>query len=306
MITPEEHLNELIRRYSNVKRLPPGYKDVFVIGTPIRWILADERDQYISAYKKNIGHKILDIDVSGCFPTICNFLFKESNPKFLEDLAAEPTKLAKNILISNTLKETPYLKILNIVSKMVIIGYIFDRQDSEEVSLLEFEKDGCLIFSSNFSYYKCIEENICDSPFLEFVVENNFKFKVTEYDYYIRCNHTSWFWSDETKLRMKGMYKHIPKVMHKFYEDIFTGKSVNIDQYTSIYNKLSLKFIQDNNLQTILDNYYFCGEDNRILNENGKYEKYSWRSSHIDPMIYQRTFMFPVWVFQQRNLSGIV
>lgn len=192
------------------------------------------------------------------------------------------------------------------ISKMVIIGFIFDRQDSGDVSLLEFEKDGCLIYSNNFSYYKCIEENILDTPFLEFVYENGFKFKVIEYDYYIRCNNTSWFWSDETKLRMKGMYKHIPKVMRKFYEDIFSSIKIDIDSYTDIYNKLSLKFIQENNLQEILQKYYFCGEDNKILNRCGRYEKYSWRSSRIDPMLYQKTFMFPVWVFQQRNLAGVV
>jgi hypothetical protein len=305
-MTPEDQLNKLIRLYSRVSRFPSGYKEVFTIGSPMRWILADIRDQYISIYKKSSEDKIFDIDIASCFPTVCNFLFKDTNPKFLEDIAAQPSKLSKNILIANTLKETPYLKILNMVSKAIILGFVFDRQDSNDISLLEFEKDGCLIYSNNFSYYKCIADGVCDTPFLEFINEIGFKFKIIEYEYYIRCNNTSWFWSDINKLRIKGMYKHIPKVMQKFYNDVFNNYKIDIEVYTNIYNKISLKFIQENNLQTILQNNYFCGEDNKILNEKGKYEKYSWRLSHIDPVLYQKTFMFPVWVFQQRNLAGVV
>jgi len=305
-MSPEDKLNEVIRFYSRITRFPKQYLDILKIDKPLRWILADIKEQYISVYKKSLDQKILDIDISSCFPTICNFLFKDDNPKFIEDIAVQPSKLSKNILISNTLKGTPYLKILNIISKMIIIGYVFDRKDSEEVSLLEFEKDGCLIFSNNFSYYKSIENNILDSPFLEFISDIGFKFKIIEYDYYIRCNNTSWFWSDSEKLRMKGMYKHIPKQIQKFYENIFSSKIVNIKQYTDIYNQISLKFIRNNNLQTILKDYYFCGEDKKILNSIGRYEKYGWKSSQIDPVLYQKTFIYPVWVFQQRNLSGVV
>jgi hypothetical protein len=188
---------------------------------------------------------------------------------------------------------------------MVILGFIFDRQDSTDISLLEFEKDGCLLFSNNISYYKCIENDEIDSPFLEFIKKSGFKFKITEYNYYIRCNNTSWFWEDKSKLRMKGMYKHVPISINKFYEDIFTGNETNIKQFIDIYNSISLKFIRNNNLQTILEAYCFCG-DNKILNMSGRYEKYGWKSSQIDTTLYQKTFIYPVWVFQQRNLAGVV
>ena len=306
-MTPEDHMNELIRHYSRISRFTSNYKDVLVIGPPIRWILADQKEQYVSVYKKSIEHKLIDIDIESCFPTICNFLFKDTNPKFIEDIAAQPTKLARNILIANTLKGTKFLKILNMISKLVILGFVFDRQDSNDVSLLEFEKDGCLIFSSNISYYKSIANNIWDSPFLEFINAAGFKFKILEYDYYLRSNNTSWFWSDTDKiLRLKGMYKHTPKAIDKFYKDIFTGIPVNIDKFIELYKISTLKFIRQNNLDAILQDYYFCGEDNKILNVNGKFEKYHWRSSQIDPKLYLSTFIYPVWVFQQRNLAGIV
>lgn len=269
--------------------------------------MADIKEQYVSVYKKSIEHKILDIDISSCFPTVCKFLFKDENPKFVNDIMQQPTKLEKNIFIANTLKETPYLKILNIVSKMIILGYIFDREDSENISLLEFEKDGCLIFSNNISYYKSIENNILDSPFLEFINSLEFKFRLTEYDYYIRCNNTSWFWSDnDQKLRLKGTFKHVPKAILKFYNDVFSGIAVDIDKIINIYKISTLKFIKNNNLQSVLQDYYYCGEDNRVLNTLGKYEKYHFRTSQIDPKLYLSTFIFPVWVFLQRNLSGIV
>jgi hypothetical protein len=307
MTTATDKLNLLIQHYSRVSRFPKKekYKNIFTIGAPMRWILADIEEQYLSIYKRSIEDKILDIDISSCFPTICKFLFLEENPKFIEDIIKQPTKLEKNIFIANTLKETPYLKILNMISKMVITGFIFDRQDSEDVSLLEFEKDGCLIFCNNISYYKSIENNILDSPFLEFIELSEFKFRFTEFDYYLRCNNTSWFWSDNDKLRLKGMYKHVPPVVEKFYNDIFSGIDIDIDKFINTYKISTLKFIRDNNLQSILKDYYFCGDDNRVLNTNGRFEKYHFRTSQIDPELYLSTFIYPVWVFQQRNLYGI-
>jgi hypothetical protein len=300
-MTPEDNLNTLIQHYSRINLFPEQYKDILKIDKPLRWLLADEKDQYISIYKRTKEQKILDIDISGCFPTICNYLFKDTNPKFIEDIEKQPTKLEKNIFIANTLKTTNYLKVLNIISKMVILGYIFDRKDSANISLLEFEKDGCLIFITEDLYLDDI-----NTPFLEYVTKNNFKFRVTEYDYYIRCNNTSWYWTDETKdVRIKGKYKHTPKEILSLYNDIFSGKSADIQKYTEIYNPSSFKIIRNNNLQEILKKYYFCDDENKILASDGRYEKYHWTKSLIDPVVYQKTFIFPIWVFQQRNMSGI-
>jgi hypothetical protein len=302
-MTPEDKLNTLIQHYSRIERFPKKYKEILNIDKPLRWILADENDQYISVYKKTQEQKILDIDISSCFPTVCNFLFTDTNLKFVEDIAKQPTKLDKNIFIANTLKTTNYLKILNIISKMVILGYVFDRQDSDDISLLEFEKDGCLIFINDIVYFKNIQNQNIDSPFLEFIKENNFIFHMIEYEYYIRCNNTSWYWSDKT--RIKGKYKHVPQEILKLYDDIFTGNSINIKKYIDIYNETAFNFIKANALQEILKKYYFCDDENKILTQDGKYAKYDWRKSLIDPFVYQKTFIFPVWVFRQRNLSGI-
>ena len=302
-MTPEDHLNTLIKYYSRITNFPDKYKDILNIDKPLRWILADVKEQYVSVYNKTQEQYLVDVDIISCFPTVCKFLFNDTNPRFIEDIARLPNKLDKNILIANTLKGTQYLKILNIVSKMVILGFIFDRQDSKCISLLEYEKDGCLIFIDNKFYYNNINNTICETPFQEFVIANDFKFRVVNFEYYIRCNNTSWFWSN--KLRIKGMYKHIPKKILEFYNDVFLGTTVDITKYSDIYNKISLKFIRENNLQEILRDYYFCGDDQRILNTSGRYEKYGWKSSQIDPLIYLRTFIYPIWVFQQRNLAGL-
>jgi len=305
ILTANEKLNEMIRCYSRISRFPSTYQDVLKIDKPIRWLLADVKDQYISIYRKNIEHKILDVDITGCFPTVCKYLFSEENPEFVSKIEALDVKLERNILISNTLKGTNYLKILNIISKMVILGFIFDRQDSDKVSLLEFEKDGCLIFSSDTSYSNCIENLEFDSPFLDFVQKNQFKFHTKEYDYYIRCNNTSWFWSDrDSSLKIKGIYKHTPPKIIEFYRDLFSGKKTNLQDLLKFYQKERFKLIQKNHLDEILQDYYFCDQNKRILTPAGKYELYTFRSI-IDPSVYVKTFVNPIWLFNRRNLVGI-
>ena len=300
-----DKLNLLIQYYSWINRFPEKYKDILKIDKPIRWLLADEKNQYVSVFKKNIENKIIDIDITSCFPTICNFLFCDENPEFVNKINKLENKLEKNILISNTLKGTNYLKILNIISKMVILGFIFDRRDSDKVSLLEFEKDGCLIFTNDPNYFKCIEYRDSDSRFLKYINEIGFKFHIEEYDYYIRCNHTSWFWSQQNKkLKMKGFYKKTPEKVNKYYNDLFIGNTTDVKKFKEIYNIDSFKFIKSNNLKNILNKYYMCDEET-ILNSTGKYEKYNWLKSKINPDLYLKTFIFPIHLFNQRNLAGI-
>lgn len=295
------HLNEMIRQYSRITQFPYEYKDIFKIDKPMRWLLADQNDQFISFYKKNPEQLLLDMDITGCFPTICRFLFHDINPDFVDKIDKLDDKLKKNIFISNTLKGSEYLKVLNIISKMVIIGFIFDRQDSQETSLLEFEKDGCLIVTTDRNLENCE----VSTPFQEFVIKAGFKFHVTHYDYYIRCNNTSWFWKDQDQsLKLKGIYKYVPPKIKEFYENLFSGKSADIDYLRKIYNDISLQFIRKNNLSDLFKDYFFC-DDERIMNSTGKYEKYQWNASQINPKLYLYNFIFPIWTFYQRNLNNI-
>jgi len=301
--TSSENFEEVIRQYSRISQFPKEYKNILKIDKPMRWLVADENNQYVSFYQKNPDEKLLDVDITGCFPTICKYLFKDENPEFVANIEDLADKRKKNIYIANTLKTTGYLKTLNIISKMVILGFIFDRQDSDNTSLLEFEKDGCLIVTGDNNIENCE----ITSPFQEFVKNIGFEFHVKKYDYYIRCNNTSWYWSDKNqKLRVKGIFKHIPPKIYEFYENLFKGAKVDIDYIHKIYNHVSFKFIQKNNLYDILEKYYYCGVDKRVLNNIGKYEKYHWQKSKIDPRIYLYNFIFPVWLFYQRNLNNVI
>jgi hypothetical protein len=295
------HLDELIRYYSRITQFPKEYQDVFKIDKPMRWLLADKREQYVSISKKS-DLSLFEIDITSCFPTVCMFLFSDENPKFIENINQLDNKLEKNIYIANSLKNTPYLKILNIVSKIVILGYIFDRQDSNETNLLEFEKDGCLILTSD----QTIEKEIITSKFQEFVVNAGFRFHIKKYDYYIRCNNTSWYWNDFNKiLRLKGIYKHIPIKIKSFYNDLFQGKISEIDKINNVYNQDYWKFIKRNNLINIIENYYYCDDQKKVLNSNGKYEKFMWHKSDVDSRLYLYTFIYPLWLFYRRNLHSI-
>jgi hypothetical protein len=295
--------DELIRQYSRITQFPKEYKDIFKIDKPMRWLLADQEDQYVSFYQKNNERKLLDIDITGCFPTICRFLFAETQPQFVKQIEDLADKREKNILIANTLKNTQYLKILNIISKMVIIGFIFDRQDSNDTSLLEFEKDGCLIITSD----KSIENLEIISPFQEFIHKAGFRFHVDYYDYYIRSNNTSWYWNEKNqKLKIKGIYKHIPIKIKEFYQKLFSGNTItDIGFFSHIYSKDSIEFIQKNNLKEIMEDYYFC-DQNKIINISGQYEKYHWKNSQIDPNWYLTYFIFPVWTFYLRSLNNLI
>ena len=301
-MSAQSNFEEVIRQYSRITSFPTIYKKIFKIDKPMRWLFADDNNQYVSFYQKNTDEKLLDVDITGCFPTICKYLFSEENPDFVSNIEALADKRKKNIYIANTLKTTGYLKTLNIISKMVILGFIFDRQDSDNTSLLEFEKDGCLVITSD-------NIKLCEavSPFQEFVKQIGFKFHVKTYDYYIRCNNTSWYWDEKNQnLRVKGINKHVPPKIYKFYEDLFKGISVNIKEFAKIYSDVYFKFIKNNNLTDVFKDYYYCGEDNKILNITGKYEKYHWKNSQINPRIYLYNFIYPVWLFYRRNLNNIL
>jgi hypothetical protein len=302
-MSADKNFEEVIRQYSRITQFPPEYKKIFKIDKPMRWLFADKNNQYISFYQKNSDEKLLDVDITSCFPTICRFLFSEERPEFIERMEALATKREKNIYIANTLKTTHYLKTLNIISKMVILGFIFDRQDSTNTSLLEFEKDGCLIITTDNNIENCE----VTTPFQEFITRIGFKFHTKKYNYYIRCNHTSWYWNEEDqKLKVKGIYKHIPLKIYEFYENLFKGITINIEELTNIYNSTSFKFIRKNNLSTLLEDYYYCSDNKRVLNITGKYEKYHWKNSQIDPRVYLYNFIFPVWLFYCRNLNSIL
>lgn len=309
MNSAKERLNHIVSLYSKIKRFPDAYKNknIFNIDKPMRWLYADETNQYVSVFRKNIEYNLFDIDITGCFPTICKYLFKNENPQFVEKIESLSDKTKKNIFIANTLKNTSYLRILNIISKMVILGYVFDRDDSEKNSLLEFEKDGCLILSIDKTLYNNIKNNYIDSEFLQFIYENNFVFHIIDFDYYIRCNNTSIFWKDKDEyIRFKGMYKHIPLKIKELYCNVFKGNNVNLKEFLEIYNINCLKIIINNNLNEIIENYYYCGDviDRKILNNIGKYEKYQWKKSNISPEMYLKFFIFPLILFKQRNLNN--
>jgi len=297
-----KHFEELIQRYSWINSFPNEYKKIFKIDKPMRWLVADEKNQYVSFYQKDTSERLLDVDITGCFPTICRFLFNDTNPEFVTNIEDLADKKKKNIYIANTLKTTPYLKILNIISKMVIIGFIFDRQDSNKTSLLEFEKDGCLIVTTDNN----IQNSEITSKFQEFIHKAGFRFHIKKYDYYVRCNHTSWYWSEEEKkVKIKGIYKHVPSKIRRFYSDLFSGNNVDVTSFNKIYNNTSLKFIKHNNLNDLLKDYFYCGDDNRVLNTSGKYETYHWKNSQIDTNAYIHNFIAPIWLFYRRNLSNI-
>lgn len=299
-----KELDFIISLYSRITRFPKQYNEILKIDKPMRWILADDKDQYVSIHKKTKEDRILSIDITSCFPSICRYLFKNSNPEFVKAIYDLTDKRERNILISNTLKTSGYLKILNIISKMLIFGFTLDRQDSDNVLLLEFEKDGILLACDNL-YQQQIENNI-DSPFLEFISKNEFMFHIDEYEYYIRCNRTSFFWNEDNKLRLKGIYKHAPEEIIDTITNILKGDSVDLARIKKIYSNKYFHIIKRNNLNELLKKYYFVDENNRILNADQRYEQYNYFKSNINPALYLKTWIYPILLFQKQAIGGII
>jgi len=281
----QQRITKLTNLYTNITKIPNQYKQISVIGKPIRWLLADQNNQYVNAKKK----RIIDIDITSCFPSLCMYLFKDVDDDFINSMNSISDKKEKNKFIS--INKTEYLKIFNIMSKMIIFGFVFDRRDSDSVSLLEFEKDGCLIFSDSLDYFQHIEYYLPDTPFLEFIFEH-FKFHIKELEYYIRCNNTSLMWGNN-ELKIKGRYKHVPKKIKELYIDTFNG-SFNFNIFNEIYSNRVYDIIKLNNLKEILNDYYICS-NGKVLNLQGQYD--NWKINNVDPMIYLNSFVNPIVLF---------
>jgi len=277
--------DNLIKLYSDIK-FPEEYEELSKIDKHINWYLADNTNQYITATKSNNIH-ILELDIKNAFTTICNAWFdKESD--FIQKLNKLQDKKAKNIFIATSLKNTEYLKRLNMICKMIIMGIIFKIGKAQ---ILELKKDGAVIIcDSEFADQIKHIENINDE-FIQFIISNQFIIKINEYESYIRSNKTSYFW-DKNELITKGTYKYIPIKLLEIQKKILLHDKIDQKRLLKIYSRPYFEIIRLNNLNEILENYYKCS-NNKYLNSNGKYIT-KLKDTIIEPRLYLQIFIFPI------------
>jgi hypothetical protein len=256
------------------------------IGSPITFYLADKLNSTVS-YTGNNKNKILEIDITSAFPTICNNLYKD-NIEFLNKLNTITDKKQKNIFIATTL-DNKQLKILNQICKLIITGLVFDQENNNDIDILELKKDGCIIITDNDTYSRLLNLNTYKTKFNNFLIENNFNFHINEYSKYIRSNRTTILLSDDlSNLSIKGVYKHTPIQVPEIMKNILLKNDQKIPDLNRIYSHKFFKIIQKNNLKTYLQNYYLC-DKNKVISNDGKYVRFQY-DTQIDPNIYKKLF----------------
>ena len=278
---------ELLQKYSKIK-FPEQYSDVAKADKHVSWYLADTSSQYVTVAKAtNIN--ILDIDIRQAFTSICRRLFN-STDDFIVQMNKIEDKKSRNIFIATSLVNTEYLHLLNIISKIIVCGVIFETGN---ITLLELKKDGATISCDDDTLNKLLNVNdkTSQDTFVNFVLDNNFEFHMTQHERYIRSNRTTYFFTDND-ITVKGIYKHAPEYIKKLQKDILQNNHINFNEVLKIYSKQYLDILLSNNLNELLNEYYIC-ENKRYLADDGKYIIRP-KDSNVDPRNYLKTFIYPI------------
>lgn len=285
--------SELFLNYSSIE-FPHVYENLSKIDTNIQWYLSDKEQKLIFISKEKNKY-IIDIDLSAAFLTICNNIFEKC--EFLDDLNKIVDKKERNIFIALNLKahDTSLLPIFNTICKMIIFGLIFDTKDKNEkneILILELKKDGCLISVNTDTYYRLTHLSESTQPFTSFIIKHNFKYHIKEFDKYLRSNRTSYYLSQN--LEIKGIYKYLPPNLLEIVEHIFLTNSIDnidFDGLNKIYSTNYFKICMFNNLTNILSKWYICSNE-KLLNKNLEYVSFS-KNIDINPFNYIQTFLYP-------------
>ncbi len=275
---------ELIKRYAQIK-FPEEYSEVVKADKTISWYMADSTDQYLSIERKH-NVNIVEIDIRQAFTNICRCLF-EPTSDFIIQMNNIVDKKSRNIFIATSLVDSEYLHLLNIISKIIIIGIIFDIGN---ISLIELKKDGVIIICDDDTLSKFININEETSyEFINFVKEHNFIFHTYQYERYIRSNRTSYFLRG-TEFIVKGMFKHAPPYIRQLQKEILHNNFENFKKILKIYSKQYLNILLINNLTELLNEYYLCS-NKKYLSEDSKYVSHP---STIIPRTYIKSFLYPI------------
>jgi len=279
-----DFFEQLLDLYSSIE-FPEDYKELAKVDKAISWYFADSFDQYVSVSQtKNTF--IVELDIKNAFYTICNTWFNPEN-EFLIELNKLTDKKSRNIFIATQLKDTPYLKQLNIICKIIVMGILFEIG---KIQLLELKKDGAIITCDKTEFDKL--NNLSELSNLKFInfINSKFTIKVDTYLNYIRCFKTSYFWNG-TELIAKGTYKYIPEKIKQIQKAILKDEIINLKALKKIYSKNYFNIIAHNNLDQIMRSYYLC-DNNKYILMNGKY--YPRLIKHeIDPKLYLKLFVYP-------------
>ena len=275
MYIDESFFKNVFKIYSSIN-IPKKNKDFYNLDK-ITYYYADVMNS------KVVAKNVYEVDIHSAFPTLCNIMF-DKNSEFIKKLNTLDEKIKKNIHISTTLKDTPYLKQLNYLSKMIISSCVMKANPENDI--FELKKDGIVFLG----------DSIKNTDVYEYYT-NKFGFVIreTKYDVYIRYNRTSHY-VQNGNLIIKGVYKDRPKYIFDVCQKIFTGDTINKQELNKIYSNDYYRIIKLNNLDELFYKYYAC-DGSKYLSSNYKYEKLkAFRAINILPKNYIKLFIFPLMV----------
>ncbi len=278
---------DLLNKYSKIK-FPEQYKEVAKADKHVSWYLADTTNQFITV-SKSTNINIIDIDIRQAFTSICRCLFN-STDDFIIQMNKIEDKKSRNIFIATSLVNTEYLHLLNIISKIIVCGAIFEIGNT---TLIELKKDGATVSCDDDTLNKLL--NINEKPsqdnFINFILSHNFEFHMTQHERYVRSNRTSYFLTGNDII-VKGIYKHVPGYIKQLQKDILLNNFEDFREVLKIYSKQYLNILLSNNLNELLNEYYIC-DNKRYLADDGKYIIRP-KDGNVDARNYMKTFIYPL------------
>ena len=275
MLKGNNFFSEVFNIYSQVK-VKKENRDFYNLNT-IVYYLADIEKSIVSF------NDVYEIDIRSAFPSICRILF-EKEKGFIEKLdELQEDKLARNIFISTTLKETEYLKQLNLIAKMIISSILMDADP--EAKPLELKKDG-IVYAG---------KRIDSGSLYRYFTDKGFTIRTTPYSRYIRYQRTSHYLSEEKKLTVKGVFKDRPPFLSKLAERVLNEEEIDWDFVDKIYSNKYFEIIRQNVLDEVFSKYYRC-DGGKYLNNQFRYDRIRTIAGikNLSPKSYLKLFIYPL------------
>ena len=275
MLKGNDFFSEVFNLYSQIK-VKKENKDFYNLNT-IVYYLADVEKSIVSA------NDVYEIDIRSAFPTICRILF-EHEKEFIERLdELQEDKLSRNIFISTTLKETEYLKQLNLIAKMIISSILMDADP--EAKPLELKKDG-IVYAGN---------RVDGGSLYKYFTDKGFTIRTTPYSRYIRYQRTSHYLSEEKTLTIKGVFKDRPRYLSDLAARILNKEDVDFITTEKIYSNIYFEIVRQNMLDEVFMKYYAC-DGRKYLNKDFRYDRLRTitQIKNISPKSYLKLFIYPL------------
>lgn len=272
--------NIIFDKYSSLKINKQLHNDVYQI-EKIAYYYADSNNYNVSV------DDLYLIDLKSAFPSLCKLMFG-MNSQFVKDIEKQNTKFDKNKFIAISLKNTPYLKELNLLSKMIVTSCVISNDINSEI--FELKKDGILYKGKNINF---------DNIFYKYYTEKlGLVFHIDHYKRYYRNNKTSYYLNDNNELEIKGVYKDRPEFLENIALKILVNDIIDYNELFDIYSYQRWKIIQKFNLDELFIKYFICN-NNKYLDYNLKYQQIKTiEKCNIFPKNYLKLFIYPLFNFK--------